>query len=180
MKTNFDFLFESSIGRYQQGGYLIGDRIRFRKDCMELDFFKNKARSFQEMVQSCMDPNFDLNLRISAIKSTRPTTTQNYQGGSTDSPDDLYCDVIIEYAPGLYRNPMTVPIGAIELMDDGINRGPVPNSLKYPKTTQIKPTKVDADSSAKFDINLTNKNVKLPNGNNWDDSKPGAGNLPKK
>jgi hypothetical protein len=166
MKTNFDTLFESTIGRFQQGGYLIGDRVRFRKDCLKMEFFKVRARSFIEVIESCMDPNFDLNLRISAIKSTRATTSQNYQGASTDSPDDLYADVIIEYAPGLYRNPMTVPIGALELMEDGINRGPVPNSIKYSDKTQIKPKGVKTEA--------------IPGGKKWNDKEPGAGNKPKK
>jgi hypothetical protein len=126
-----------------------------------------------------MDPGFDLNLRISAIKSTRPTTTQNYRGG-TESPDDIYADVIIEYAPGLYRNPMTVPIGALELQDDGINRGPIPDSIKRKSKIQIKPEDQKAEQDADFDINLGNKNVQLPGGTKWNDSKPGAGNMPKK
>lgn len=179
METKFDVLFENMLERYQQGGFLIGDRVRFKKDVLKMDFFKNKGTNFLDIVKACMDPNFDLNLRISAIKSTRPTTTQNYRGG-TESPDDIYADVIIEYAPGLYRNPMTVPIEALELQDDGINRGPVPDSLKRKSKIQIKPEKQEAEQSANFDINLQNKNVKLPGGTKWDDSKPGAGNTPKK
>ena len=31
MSSNFDQLFESETARFQQGGYLIGDRIRFKK-----------------------------------------------------------------------------------------------------------------------------------------------------
>ena len=30
-----------------------------------LDFFKHKAKGFIDLVQSCMDENFDLNLRVS-------------------------------------------------------------------------------------------------------------------
>jgi len=130
------------------------------------------------MVQACMHPKFDLNLRVSAVKSIYPTTTMNYRGG-TEAPDNIYVDIIIEYAPGLYRNPMTVPIEALEIQDDGINRGPVPDSVKR-KSKIHGPEKVETDSSADFEVNLNNKNVKLPGGKNWDDSKPGAGNQPKK
>lgn len=179
MEAKFNVLFENMLERYQQGGYLIGDRVRFKKDVLKMDFFKNKGSNFLVVVKACMDPNFDLNLRISAIKSTRPTTSQNYRGG-TESPDDIYADVIIEYAPGLYRNPMTVPIGALELQDDGINRGPIPDSIKRKSKIQIKPEEQKAEQSADFDINLQNKNVQLPGGTKWNDSKPGAGNMPKK
>ena len=179
METKFDVLFENLLERYQQGGFIIGDRVRFKKDALKSDFMKNKGQNFIDIVKSCMDPGFDLNLRISAIKSIYPTTTQNYRGG-TESPDKIYADVIVEYAPGLYRTPMTVPIEILELQDDGINTGPVPDSIRRKSKINIKPEKTEAEQSADFDINLQNKNVQLPGGTKWNDKEPGAGNMPKK
>jgi len=179
METKFNVLYENVLERYQQGGFVIGDRVKFRKDCLKLDFFQNKGQSFLDLIKATMAPGFDLNLRISALKSTRPTTTQNYRGG-TESPDDVYADVIIEYAPGLYRNPMTVPIDALELQDDGINTGPVPDSVKRKNNVQIKPKEAKAESNAEFEVNLTNKNVQIPGGKKWNDKAPGGGNTPKK
>lgn len=173
METQFNLLYENLLERYQQGGYLIGDRIRFRKDCLKLEFFKNKAKGFVDLIQSCMDENFDLNLRISALKSIYPTTTQNYRGG-TESPDCVYADVVIEYAPGLYRNPMTVPIESFELMEDGINTGPVPDSIKRKSDIDIKPVPVNTKGTENFEVNLTNKNTQLPGGSKYNDSKPSA------
>jgi hypothetical protein len=66
METQFNLLYENLLERYQQGGYLIGDRVRFRKDCLNLEFFKGKARGFVDLIKSCMDENFDLNLRITS------------------------------------------------------------------------------------------------------------------
>lgn len=179
METKFDVLYENLLERYQQGGFLIGDRVRFKKDALNSEFMKGKGQNFIDIVKSCMDPNFDLNLRISAIKSIYPTTTQNYRGG-TESPDKIFADVIVEYAPGLYRTPMTVPIELLELQDDGINTGPVPDSVKRKSKINIKPEKTEAEQSAKFDINLQNKNVQIPGGTKWNDKEPGAGNKPKK
>ena len=179
METKFDVLFENLLERYQQGGFLIGDRVRFKKDALNSEFMKGKGQNFIDIVKSCMDPSFDLNLRVSAIKSVYPTTTQNYRGG-TESPDKIYADVIVEYAPGLYRTPMTVPIELLELQDDGINTGPVPDSVRRKNKINIKPEKTEAEQSADFDINLQNKNVQLPGGTKWDDKKPGAGNSPKR
>ena len=179
METKFDVLFENLLERYQQGGFLIGDRVRFKKDALNSEFMKGKGQNFIDVVKSCMDPSFDLNLRVSAIKSVYPTTTQNYRGG-TESPDKIYADVIVEYAPGLYRTPMTVPIELLELQDDGINTGPVPDSVRRKNKINIKPEKTEAEQSADFDINLQNKNVQLPGGTKWDDKKPGAGNSPKR
>ena len=179
METKFDVLFENILERYQQGGLIIGDRVRFKKDALSHAFFKDKGQNFLGIVKSCMDPGFDLNLRVSAIKSIYPTTTQNYRGG-TESPDKIYADVIVEYAPGLYRTPMTVPIEVLELQDDGINTGPVPDSIRRKSKINIKPEKVEAEQKANFDINLQNKNVQIPGGMKWNDKEPGAGNSPKK
>jgi hypothetical protein len=175
--SNFDLLFERELERFQQGGIIVGDRVRFKKDCLNLDYIKGRGQSYQEIIKACMEPNFDLNLRVGAVKSIYPTTTQNYQAGS-EAPDGVFLDIYIEYAPGLYRNPMTVPIVAVEVIDDGNNRGPVPDSLKRknnihgPKELKAKPS-----TDLKTDVNLANQNVVLPNANKWDDSKPGAGNF---
>jgi len=179
METKFNVLFENLLERFQQGGFLIGDRVRFKKNVLAMEFFKTKGQNFIDIVKSCSDPSFDLNLRISAIKSIYPTTTQNYRGG-TESPDAIYADIIVEYAPGLYRTPMTVPIESLELQDDGINTGPVPDSLKRKSKITIKPEAVKTNQEAKFDINLQNKNVQIPGGTKWNDKVPGAGNKPKK
>ena len=173
--SNFETLFEAEMERFQQGGYLVGDRIRFKKDALRHEYISKRAQSFQDIVKACMDPSFDLALRIGAIKSIYPTTTQNY-GNGTQSPDGTFFDIYIEYAPGLYRNPMTVPIDVIEHIDDGNNRGPIVNSVRR-KNNVHGPEEVKATSDNKVDVNLTNKNAVLPGANKWDDSRPGGGNF---
>jgi hypothetical protein len=176
--SNFDVLFEKELERFQSGGVIIGDRIRFKEDALKHSFVEKRAKSFIDMIAACMHPSFDLNLRVGAIKSIYPTTTQNYVGGS-EAPDGVYLDIYIEYAPGLYRNPMTVPIDIVEVIDDGNNRGPVPDSVVR-KNKVHGPEELEAgqnNNAKNFDINLKNKNVVIPNGNKWDDTKPGGGNF---
>jgi hypothetical protein len=178
--SKFEQLCESEMERFQQGGFMIGDRIRFKKDALKHAYISSRAQSFIDIVKACMDPTFDLNLRIGAIKSVYPATTQNYGAGVSTPPDMVFFDVYIEYAPGLYRNPMTIPLEVIEVIDDGNNRGPVPDSVRR-KNKIHGPEKVKANSSIKAEINLTNQNVKLPGSNKWDDTQPGGGNFkPKK
>tara|TARA_R110000868_G_scaffold250424_1_gene507002 strand:- start:1429 stop:1962 length:534 start_codon:yes stop_codon:yes gene_type:complete len=176
--SNFDVLYESELERFQCGGVIVGDRVRFRKECMNLDYIKNRGQSYRDIIAACMQQEFDLNLRVGAIKSIYPTTTQNYRGGS-EAPDGVFLDIYIEYAPGLYRNPMTVPIEAIETIDDGINRGPVPDSLRRKNNIQIKPEQQEAKPSTdlKVIINLPDQNTVLPHSNKWNDKKPGGGNF---
>lgn len=174
--TQFDVLFEKELERYQMGGFLVGDRVRFKKNALSLDYIKSKADSFQDIVKSCMDPSFDLNLRIGAIKSIYPTSATNFQSGHV-APDGMFVDIYIEYAPGLYRNPMTVPVEAIEVINDGNERGPVPKSLKRPNNVHGPKEQKTEQDDIKADVNLTTQNVQLPGANKWDDTKPGGGNF---
>lgn len=173
--SNFDTLFEAELERFQQGGFLVGDRVRFKKDALKHPYIASRAKSFQDIVVACMQPTFDLLLRIGAIKTIYPSNS-TVHGLGTQAPDGVFFDVYIEYAPGLYRNPMTVPLEVLELMDDGINRGPVPDSVRRPNDIHG-PEKVDATTDAKHDINLTTKNTSLPGSNKWDDTQPGGGNF---
>ena len=177
--SQFDKLFESEGGRFQTAGFWVGDRIRFKEDALKHNFVTSRGASYQDVIKACMEPDFDLNLRIGSLKSIYPTTTQNYVGSNTDSPDAIFADIYIEYAPGLYRNPMTVPVEIIVLQDDENNRGPVPDSLvRKNKVHGPKEQEAEQNNDAKgFDINLKNKNVVIPGGNSWDDEKPGGGNF---
>jgi hypothetical protein len=173
---NFDTLFEKELERFQLGGIIVGDRVRFKKDCLKLEYIKNRAASYQDIIKACSHPSFDLNLRVGAVKSIYPTTSQNYTGGVTDAPDGVFLDIYIEYAPGLYRNPMTVPIEAVEVIDDENNRGPIPDSLKR-KSKVHGPEEIKAEQPSNDNINLPSKNTVLPQSNKWDDGKPGGGNF---
>lgn len=174
--SQFDVLFEKELERFQQGGIIVGDRVRFKKDALKLDYIAKRGQSFKDIISACMEPTFDLNLRVGAVKSIYPTSATNFQAGYT-APDGVFLDIYIEYAPGLYRNPMTVPIEAIEVIEDGINRGPVPDSLRR-KNNIHGPEEVKAQSGdVKIDINLTTSNTTLPGANKWDDTQPGGGNF---
>ena len=177
--SNFDVLLEQELERYQQGGYLVGDRIKFRKNALSHEYVVSRAQSFVDIIKACMEPTFDLNLRIGALKSIYPTSATNFQAGNP-APAGVFADIYIEYAPGLHRNPMTVPLEVIDLVDDGNERGPIPNSLKRPNDVHgPKEQKTKADD-IKAEVNLTNKNTSLPGANKWDDSQPGGGNFKSK
>ena len=127
----YDTIIESTITRFEQGGLLSGDIVRIRKDAMKNEKIKALTDQYKSMIEDAM--NTDLNLRVCAIKSIRPTTTQNYSGGhfaGTRSPTDHYVDVVIEYAPGVWRDPITLPIEVLDVVDTQGNLAPVPDSVK--------------------------------------------------
>lgn len=174
--SQFDILLEKELERFQMGGFLVGDRVRFKKDALKIDYIAKRPQSFKDIISSCMEPTFDLNLRIGAIKSIYPTSATNFQAGNS-APDGVFVDIFIEYAPGLYRNPMTVPAEAIEIMDDGLERGPIPDSFKRPNNVSGPKEQKTQSDDVKAEVNLTNQNTQMPGANKWDDSKPGGGNF---
>ena len=175
MANKFNLLFEREVSRFEMGGFLVGDRVRIKKEALKDEYVLGRAQSFQDFIKSLLEPTFDLNLRIGAVKSIYPTTSTNYTGSI--GADQLFADIYVEYAPGLYQRPTTLPISLIDHIEDFNNRGPIPNSLRRkskihgPEEIQTTP------DDLKVEINLTNKNVVLPNANKWDDSKPGGGNF---
>ena len=173
--SKFDTLLEAESEKFQTGGYMVGQRIRFKKDALQSEYVKTRAQSFQDIIKACMDPGFDLNLRIGATKSIYPTTTQNY-GNGTQQSAGIFFDIYIEYAPGLFRNPMTVPLEIVEEIPGDEGRGPIPDSLRR-KNNIHGPEEQKAESDIKANVNLTTQNVKLPGSNKWDDTKPGGGNF---
>ena len=175
MANKFNLLFEREISRFESGGFLVGDRVRIKKEALKHEYVLNRAQSFQDFIKSLLEPTFDLNIRIGAIKSIYPTTSTNYSGSV--GSDQLFIDIYVEHAPGLYTNPTTLPISLVIHLEDFNSRGPIPDSLrrksKIHGPEEIKTTPDDL----KAEINLTNKNVVLPNSNKWDDTKPGGGNF---
>jgi len=156
-KGKYDVIVETAITRFEMGGILSGDLVKFRKDVLKNDKVKVLTDQYKAMIQDAM--NSDLNLRVSAIKSIRPTTSGYYgggQGSGTRSPTDHYVDIVVEYAPGLWRNPMTVPIEVLEVVDTNGNLAPVPDSLKRKNKVEM-PKEVESTDD---DRSLPNTNKK--------------------
>lgn len=127
-EKKFEKLFEDTIYRYQSGGLLAGDVVKFKDNALNHPRIKELSQPYQEAVKNAIESG--LNIRLSSIKSMRPSTSQNYDGYGIDSPADLFCDVVVEHAPGCWQTPITVPIEVLEHVDTGINMAPVPDSLK--------------------------------------------------
>lgn len=137
-KGKYDTIIESTITRFRQGGILSGDLVRIRKDALKNDKVKSMTEQMRVMIEDCL--NTDLNIRVSAIKSIRPTTSGYYSGGhnsGTSAPTDYWVDIIKEYAPGVWRDVITVPIEILEVVDTNGNLAPVPDSVKRKNNVEM-------------------------------------------
>lgn len=119
-------LYESAIQRFTRGGLLIGDLVKFKGDALSDDFFKNQTKNYSEKVKSFI--NSGLNIRVSSVKPVRPS----YQAGNVyNESSEFLVDIVLEKAPGLYYEFMTVPMRVLEHIDTGVNLAPIPDSLRY-------------------------------------------------
>lgn len=151
----YETIIESTITRFSQGGVLSGDLVKIRKDALKNEKVKANTEPYQKALENAM--NTDLNLRVCAVKSIRPTTTGDYGGGhnsGTRAPTDYFVDIVIEYAPGLWRDPITVPLEILEIVDTNGNLSPIPDSLKRKNKVEMPQT-----------VNSSDKNRKNPDKN---------------
>jgi hypothetical protein len=161
--SQFDLLFEDSFNRFQSGGLISGDVVKFRSGALNSPYLKNAEPSFKQLVRDLIESS--LNLKVGAVRRSFPS--QQYSGwseGGQDSAGDKVgeegrvrkaggvgsafgysVDVVQEYAPGLWKNPITVPIELLERVEGtGQNRPPVPipDEWKRKERITIKPEKV--------------------------------------
>jgi len=130
----FTALYESAIQRFTRGGFLTGDLVKFTDKAFSDDFFKKQAPNYMDKAKSFASSG--RNIRVSAVKAVRPTI---HSGDVQNEADSFLVDIVLELAPGLYKEFLTVPAHLLQHVDTGINLAPVPDDLKRKDTTQIKP-----------------------------------------
>lgn len=169
MKSKFDLIVEGALTRYQGTSFLVGDRVKFIEAFLHHEWAKKQPEVKLERLKQLIESGD--NIRVSAIKTIRPTTAQT---GHFEMVDDFYIDIIREKAPGLFmpQEVYTIPQELIELQEDYPNlAGKTPDSQIKEDPTQIKPTEVVVDDHelspvkqtgmAEGDRNLPDKNENI-------------------
>lgn len=147
-KSNFNVLAEMFTSRFQTGGVSVGDFCKIRKDALKNEFIKGKPSQFVDKINEII--NSKLLLKIASVKSSK-TDAPNEQG--TTIVDKIFVDVVQEYAPGLWKEPITLPLEAIDIVTpEGNNWSPeIPKELIKKNPTQIKPKEVKDQKLANSD-----------------------------
>lgn len=141
----FTALYESAIQRFTRGGFLTGDLVKFKDDAFKDDFFKQQASNYIEKAKSFATSG--RNIRVSAVKAVRPTI---HSGDVQNEAENFLLDIVLELAPGLYKEFITIPAHLVQHVDTGINLAPVPDDLKRRDNTQIKPEEEETEKGADF------------------------------
>jgi hypothetical protein len=183
----FTSLYESFISRYTRGGFLTGDIVKFKDDALKSDWFKKQGSAILEKAKQFAESG--LLMRISAVKTNRPSTQPGFV--EANNADDFYCDITLELAPGCYKDFITLPAAILEYKDYYPNLPEVPEGLRRPNNSNIKPKEIEEEKSndpqyanpayqtsntdrgngrnTASEIDLKNTNVKIP-------SSPAEGN----
>jgi hypothetical protein len=141
VEKKFIKLYEAAISRYNRGGFLTSDRVKFVDGVLKNDFFKNQPDTIKTAVKSLIDSG--LNLRVKNVKSAMPAVM------GAGNPDNFgysfSIEVVPEIAPGRfdYNRTVVVPANFLSHQNDGINLPPVPDQFKYDNKVQIEPTEIE-------------------------------------
>lgn len=185
----FTELYESAIQRFTRGGLLVGDLVKFKDGFANDEFFKKQSANYVEKIKEFVKSG--LNIRVSSIKTVRPS----YQPGNVYNEGyEFLADVVLESAPGLYYDFVTVPVSVLEHFDTGINLAPVPDSLRYNDRSstdveeagaarkgaeslldpyrQTRTTDLGDGKDSKSETQLNNQNVKIPSSPSVDAKNP--------
>lgn len=180
MNSKFDTIFESNFTRFQGGGFLTGDVIKFKNGWESSDWCKSAPQQTLDKIKELADS--DLILRVSSVKPIRPSVNSDVD--QARGVDGFFIDIAQETAPGRYSGHfITVPQDIIEFDTSGNNeRTPdIPDSLRREEDVDLKPKELenedvsgdsedtrnvdpvkDTGTDDKVNKKLTDKDIKQP------------------
>lgn len=175
MKSKYLNLLENTQRRYQIGGFLMGDYVKFADNYKSTKCYKNLTPTMQQGVDDIADMGKEMNLRVVAVKNESPSRAP---GNEFNMNGQTVLDIAIDYGGGRYYNAITVPCELMQRLDYGINYAPLPAALKRDNMITIKPEPVVMDADSEIykrtrmtdqggkmkdaDDSLVNKNEKIP------------------
>jgi hypothetical protein len=179
MNKRFIKVYESIVTRYNRGGFLTSDVVKFVDNALSDPFFKSVDSEYKEKVKEYIDSNDTL--RVKNVKSTFPATmgagNPDYNGYS------FSIEVTREIAPGKFSNDsIVVPQHLLIKTHNEPNLPEVPNKFERKDNSQIEPQEVkDENEETPFfspgrtrtsdkgdkkdtpsETKLLNQNIKIP------------------
>lgn len=158
-------LVEAAIARHQQGGVLSGDYVRIKKDALSNKIVEGMTDALKMILASYIK-NQQI-MRVSYIKSGHSEAFS----GPVDAPNIpspvMWADVLTEYAPGMWKDPLTLPIEILERipLDDFQTFPQYDKNLDYehgsdPKTDEVRDKQTMSKDKERNLAEPTGKKVK--------------------
>ena len=105
--NNFEQIFEAALNRFQQRGILEGDVVKLKKNWKSNPYFKNMGKNVLDKLSEMGTDG--MRIRVSAI-------APNHSGNGMIRDGSIFADIVEEKMPGLWHNPVTVPIDVLEFV----------------------------------------------------------------
>lgn len=148
MNNKFLSLYESVFQKYQHGGVLVGDYVKFVDGYKSHEEYKELSSSAKELIDMIL--NSGLNLRV---VNTKPYTPTFSPGNTQDIGQKYSADIALDHGGGRLTNYLTVPAILLQVDNDYPNLNKLAPSQHRKNKVQIKPTEVETDEE--FKANLT-------------------------
>lgn len=160
MKSKYLDLLENTQKRYQIGGYLMGDYVKFADNYKTTKCYKEMTPTMQQAVDGVADMGKEMNLRVVAVKNEYPSRAP---GNEFNMNGQTVLDIAIDYGGGRYYNAITVPCDLVQRLDYGVNYAPLPAALKRDNMVTLKPEPVvmDANTDTYKQTRMTDQDGKL-------------------
>jgi hypothetical protein len=190
MKKRFLRLYESWLTRYNHGGFLQGDIVKFKSDALKHPFVKTQADDLVQNLKDLIDGG--LTLRVTNVINKFPAVMGT--GNPDDSGPDFTVEVGEDVGGGRIIKHAIVHVGMLDKIDTTPGLEEVPDKNKYDNKVKIKPVEVKDEAEevpfyspartrtsdrgnqklAPTEASLKNVNIKIPAGKNFIDADPAA------
>lgn len=176
MKSKYIELLENTLTRFQRGGYLVGDYIKFADKYKSAESYKELTPQVKAALEDVITLCKDMNLRVVNVKNKYPSAAP---GNENNTNGQVFIDVGLDYGGGRFYNVVTVPADLLEVIDYGINLAPLPKALTRDNIITLKPEPVTLDKNSDTykqtrqtaqggkkdedsEVTLADKNTKIP------------------
>jgi hypothetical protein len=140
MGLKFDKIFESVISRYQVGGFLTGDTVKFRSNYKSSPTYKAMHPKMQKDLDELIKSGLNINVTQIGDKLSGASA-----GNQFKTADNIVVTVAADQGGGRRYGQITVPAEMLELVENDGNYSPVPDQWKRKDKITIKPEKVVDD-----------------------------------
>ena len=114
--SKFDTLFESHISQFTRTEPIAGDYVNFASNLKSSDWYKELSESRKAYVEEIITlAEQGKPLMLSTIKRAIYENPAKTVPGKDDGFNAQFADIVVEYAPGLYQQSLSLPIQLVEL-----------------------------------------------------------------
>jgi hypothetical protein len=138
MNKRFFKLYESWLTRYNHGGFLQGDIVKFKADALKHDFIKTQANDVVKNIEDLLKDG--RTLRVTNVVNKYPSVMG--AGNPDNIGPDFTVEVGLDEGGGRIYKTAEVHIGMLDKIDTTPGLEEVPGRNKYDNKIKIKPVEV--------------------------------------